>query len=196
MSRGNVDIHNQFCAYGHWDYRTRRKQMRVPLHMISMLHLPILEIGLALFDSYVVVNAFIAWRNHILSGRPEKERSWRKYGIRAARLSLITRWAKRCSRHYPPTQPHKNKRQKLVNSLTKRNMHVYCMWARMPSCQTWDKAPRQSSSESSRIETQLCGLWENNYTYLLGMHDRATGLLSGLSASPSRLQRKASWLEK
>ena len=83
--------------------------MRVPLHMISMLHLPILEIGLALFDSYVIVNAFIAWRNHILSGRPEKERSWRKYGIRAARLSLITRQAKRCSRHYPPTQPHKNK---------------------------------------------------------------------------------------
>ena len=27
--QNNVDIHNQFCAYGHWDYRTRRKQMRV-----------------------------------------------------------------------------------------------------------------------------------------------------------------------
>ena len=27
----NVDIHNQFLSYGHWDYRTRRKQMRVPI---------------------------------------------------------------------------------------------------------------------------------------------------------------------
>ena len=26
----NVDIHNQLGAYGSWDYRTRRKQMRVP----------------------------------------------------------------------------------------------------------------------------------------------------------------------
>lgn len=29
-THNNVDIHNQLCAYGHWDYRTRRKQMRVP----------------------------------------------------------------------------------------------------------------------------------------------------------------------
>ena len=27
----NVDIHNQFLSYGHCDYRTRRKQMRVPI---------------------------------------------------------------------------------------------------------------------------------------------------------------------
>ena len=26
----NVDVHNQFISYGHWDYRTRRKQMRIP----------------------------------------------------------------------------------------------------------------------------------------------------------------------
>ena len=28
-THNNVDIHNQWLAYGHWDYRTRRKQMRV-----------------------------------------------------------------------------------------------------------------------------------------------------------------------
>ena len=27
----NVDIHNQFLSYGHWDCRTPRKQMRVPI---------------------------------------------------------------------------------------------------------------------------------------------------------------------
>ena len=27
----SVDIHNQLAAYGNWDYRTRRKQMRVPI---------------------------------------------------------------------------------------------------------------------------------------------------------------------
>ena len=74
-----------------------------------------LEIGFSLFDSYVVVNAYIAWKNHILSGRPEKESAWRKYGIRKARLNLIIRWTKRCSRHYKKTRPHKNKRLRLVN---------------------------------------------------------------------------------
>ena len=27
----SVDIHNQLAVYGNWDYRTRRKQMRVPI---------------------------------------------------------------------------------------------------------------------------------------------------------------------
>ena len=34
-THNNVDIHNQFLAYGHWDYRTRRKQMRVPYQLFS-----------------------------------------------------------------------------------------------------------------------------------------------------------------
>ena len=155
-----------------------------------------LEIGLALFDSYVVVNAFIAWRNHILSGRPEKERSWKKYGIRAARLSLITRWAKRCSRHYPPTLPHKNKRQKLVNSFAKSKRFVYCTWDQLRSRETWDKAPWQSTPESSRIEFEVCDVLKKYHAYLLGMHDRTTGLLSCLPAPSSRLQQKAPWPEK
>ena len=36
----NVDIHNQFCAYGHWDYRTRKKQMRVPAD-IHICYVPV-----------------------------------------------------------------------------------------------------------------------------------------------------------
>ena len=72
------------------------------------------EIGFSLFDSYAVVNAFIAWKNFKLKGRPEKERAYRKYGIRQARLDLIQRWCKRCSRHYKLTQPHKNKLLKRV----------------------------------------------------------------------------------
>ena len=72
------------------------------------------EIGFSLFDSYAVVNAFIAWRNFKLKCRPEKERAYRKYGIRQARLDFIQRWCKRCSRHYKLTKPHKNKRMKRV----------------------------------------------------------------------------------
>ena len=34
-THNNVDIHNQLCAYGNWDYRTRRKQMRVPMCQIT-----------------------------------------------------------------------------------------------------------------------------------------------------------------
>ena len=72
------------------------------------------EIGFSLFDSYAVVNAFIAWKNFKFKGRPEEERAYRKYGIRQARLNLIQRWCKRCSRHYKLTKPHKNKRLKRV----------------------------------------------------------------------------------
>ena len=72
------------------------------------------EIGFSLYDSYAVVNAFIAWRNFKLKCRPEKERAYRKYGIRQARLDLIQRWCKRCSRPYKLTKPHKNKRMKRV----------------------------------------------------------------------------------
>ena len=31
--------------------------------------------GFSLFDSYAVVNPFIAWRNFKLKGKPEKERA-------------------------------------------------------------------------------------------------------------------------
>ena len=78
------------------------------------------EIGFSLFDSYAVVNAFIAWKNFKLKGRPEKERAYRKYGIRQAQVDLIQRWCKRCSRHYAPTQPHRNKRLKRVMILVKK----------------------------------------------------------------------------
>ena len=33
----NVDIHNQYLSYGHWDYRTRRKQMRVSIITLWLL---------------------------------------------------------------------------------------------------------------------------------------------------------------
>ena len=81
--------------------------MRVPVELLVRVELAV-EIGFSLFDSYAVVNPFIAWRNFKLKGRPEKERAWNKYGIREARLQLITLLCKRCSRHYKRTQLHKN----------------------------------------------------------------------------------------
>ena len=59
-AHNNVDIHNQYLSYGHWDYRTHRKQMRVPIMVwLHTLYLRV-EIGFSLFDSYAVVNPFIA----------------------------------------------------------------------------------------------------------------------------------------
>ena len=65
-------------------------------------------------------------------GRPEKERAYRKYGIRQARLDLIQRWCKRSSRHYKLTKPHKNKRMKRVIILC-NNQLVECTYFELKS---------------------------------------------------------------
>ena len=70
------------------------------------------------------VNAFIAW-NFKLKGRPEKERTYRKYGIRQVRLDLIQRWCKRCSRLCKLTKPHKNKRLKRVILPYNKKMSIF-----------------------------------------------------------------------
>ena len=72
-------------------------------------------IGLSLFDSYVIVNSYIAWKNNIIKGEPESHHYCKKYQIRQVRLRLIQRWTKRCSRHYKATQPHRQKRLQIVN---------------------------------------------------------------------------------
>ena len=46
----------------------------------------LVEIGFALFDSFGIVNSYIAWKNHILKGKPAKERKYVKFGIRETRL--------------------------------------------------------------------------------------------------------------
>ena len=61
----------------------------------------------------------------MLEGRPEKERAWRKYGIREARLQLITRWAKRYSRHYEKVQTHKKKRMRIVPKFRSVSHNLY-----------------------------------------------------------------------
>ena len=85
--------------------------MTEDLHYLVVLF----EIGFSLFDSFAIVNPFIAWRNHILKDQPEKDRKLQKYSIREARLKIIEKWAKRCSRHYKRTRPHRSKRQRVVN---------------------------------------------------------------------------------
>ena len=79
------------------------------------------EIGFSLFESYTVVNPFIAWRNFKLKGKAEQERAYRKYGIRQARLDHIQKWTKLCSRHYKETLSQKNKRLRLVISVMIEN---------------------------------------------------------------------------
>ena len=117
-----------------------------------------------------MVNSFIAWRNHVLSGRPSKERSYKKYGIREARLNLITRWAKRCSRHYKRTQPHRQKRVRMVHNFmvrTKRN--ILCTWAQGDSSQARGITSRQTVALASRVG-RLCHLQAENKILLLGLY--------------------------
>ena len=57
----------------------------------------------------------ILWA-HILKGKPEKHRAYKKYSVREARLALIERWAKRAMRHYDRPQPHAKKRRRQVHS--------------------------------------------------------------------------------
>ena len=84
------------------------------------------EIGFALFDSFGIVNSYIAWKNHILKGKPTKERKYVKFGIREARLSLIERWGKRAMRHYKPTQPHKKKASTFGKHIKIGCINLYC----------------------------------------------------------------------
>ena len=67
----------------------------------------------------MIVNAYIACKNHVPKGKPKAHHVRRKYQIRQVRLKLIYRWTKRCSRHYEATQPHRQKRLRTVNTFLK-----------------------------------------------------------------------------
>ena len=123
------------------------------------------EIGFSLFDSYAVVNPFIAWRNFKLKGKPEKERAYRKYGIRQARLDLIQKWTKLCSRHYKETIPHKKKRIRLVILAIIENTYI---WDKKPTCEARISIPRWAS-ENATGKRILCSVWAKNNSYVLGL---------------------------
>ena len=102
---------------------------------------------MCLFDSFAIVNAYIAWRNHILKDKPEEQRKWEKYGVREARLKLITLWAKRCGRHYEKMKPHKNKRLRRV--ITHWFYKDYLVW-----CMSW------RACLSSLVQSIIMSPWE------------------------------------
>ena len=68
-------------------------------------------LGLAIQDMilprYVCFTiAYTTRKNHILKGKPEKHRAYKKYSVREARLALIEIWACHASLH--PNLMHKN----------------------------------------------------------------------------------------
>ena len=118
------------------------------------------------------------WRNHVLSGRPSKERAYKKYDIREARLKLITRWVKRCSRHYKRTQPHRQKRLRMVLAYLYETLCRYCTlymsWKRLQ----W--------SQGKHITTRRCHYQQDRerVSFVSGGHISVAGaarqLLAGL----------------
>ena len=154
------------------------------------------EIGFSLFVSYAVVNAFIAWKNFKLKGRPEKERAYRKYGIRQARLDLIQRWCKRCSRHYKLTKPHKNKRLKRViipcNNEPAENTYF---WVEIHASEDRVTISRRASKHTKRTGLLRC-LWREDETTMLGLFARIERCLSGLPYFRETLLSKDAWYSK
>ena len=81
------------------------------------------------------------------------------------RLKLIQRWAKKTMRQYAQTQPHKNKRQKLLN-LKKFPSNKCWVYHELktnpicPGCKHHDK-PMKSSDGSSRncVVCSKCTKW-------------------------------------
>ena len=73
----------------------------------------------------------VTFFHEILKNRPEKKRSWVKYGAREARLKLITQWAKLASRHYEAIQPHKKKRRRLVSYTYELPIHFVVMSSKL-----------------------------------------------------------------
>ena len=61
------------------------------------------------------MNAYIAWKNHVLKGKPKAHHDRKKYQVRQVRLNLIHRGTKRYSRHYAAIQPDRKKRLRTVN---------------------------------------------------------------------------------
>ena len=55
---------------------------------------------------YAFTIAYTTRKNHILKGKPEKHRAYKKYSVREARLALIEIWACHASLH--PNLMHKN----------------------------------------------------------------------------------------
>ena len=150
------------------------------------------EIGFSLFDSYAVVSPFIAWRNFKLKGRPEKERAYRKYGIRQARLDLIQKWSKLCSRHYKETSPHKNKRIRLVIPIILENTNF---WDKRPTSEAWITIPRWAS-ENTKGTRILLSLWGQNTPHVLGLLHGLSWCISDLPYFQVRLLSKVAWNAK
>ena len=126
-----------------------------------------------------MVNSYIAWRNHHLKGKPENQRKWVKYGMREARLELITRWAKRAMRHYPKTQPHKNKRRRIVTQVYLMNLPFKWAW-RVRTCATGIAVSRETSKIAWRPRS-LCYLrWKNRFS-LLGVFSGSWWNLANMS---------------
>ena len=154
------------------------------------------EIGFSLFDSYAVVNAFIAWKNFKLKGRPEKERAYRKYGIRQVRLDLIQRWCKRYSRHYKLTKPHKNKRLKWVivpcNNKPAENTYF---WVEMHANKAWIAVSWRASKHTKRTGL-LRYVWRTDEITMLRLLARIEKCLSGLPHFREGLLSKDAWYAK
>ena len=120
------------------------------------------------------------------------QRAYRKYGIRQARLDLIQKWSKLCSRHYKEISPHKNKRIRLVIPIILENTNF---WDKKPTSEAWITIPRWAS-ENTKGTRILLSLWGQNTPHVLGLLHGLSWCISDLPYFQVRLLSKVAWNAK
>ena len=150
------------------------------------------EIGFALFDSFAIVNSYIAWKNHILKGKPEKHRAYKKYSVREARLALIEIWAKLAMRHYKAPQPHAKKRRRLVLFVHKTVGIKSYYWAQSEFHTAGFKAPWWAHTTTIQVGAKMRNMRWTYQVALLGLYWGYWWYISSLPYERAAMQHEAS----
>ena len=114
------------------------------------------EIGFALFDSFAIVNSYIAWKNHILKGKPKKHRAYKKYRA-GSPFGVDRKMGQACYASLQGTTAScKKKRRRLVLSLQKTVVIQSYHWAQSESHTAGVKAPWWAHRATIQVGVKLC----------------------------------------
>ena len=138
------------------------------------------------------MNSYIAWKNHILKGKPEKHRAYKKYSVREARLALIEIWAKLAMRHYKAPQPHAKKRRRLVLFVHKTVGIKSYYWAQSEFHTAGFKAPWWAHTTTMQVGAKMRNMRWTYQVALLGLYWGYWWYISSLPYERAAMQHEAS----
>ena len=127
------------------------------------------QIGFALFDSFAIVNSYIAWKNHILKGKPKKHRAYKKYRAGSS-FGVDRKMGQACYASLQGTTAScKKKRRRLVLSLQKTVVIQSYHWAQSESHTAGVKAPWWAHRATTQVGAKFCNMRETYQVALLGL---------------------------